>query len=624
MGVGVLQDQNQILRMIANGTSLDETAGRICRNVENLLEGAICCILSVNMDGSFHVLAAPSLPHDFGTLVESLPTVAGAGVQLSEAQLRTPVVILDMRDDPLSARVGAYFAALGRKACWVLPAVDAKGHMAAVLVVYLAEQREPTEMDRAYIENCAELCGIALQRHLRVVKRERQAAVDVLTGLPNRLAFNAAMSLLPCETSGAWALFLVDLDNLKLVNDTFGHLAGDALIETAARRIAAVSAPDRVFRLGGDEFGIIVENASALTDLDAAAGQILAALDMPADCAGHMIVPRATIGGAVFGGDERTAKAVNEAADFALYHAKETGRGGFVRYWPGIGTRMTRQIDAIRQVTAALADNWIEAYYQPVVRLDTGEVMGFETLCRIRGEDGALIPASAFYEATSDVRIAADLTRHMLRIMTGDLAAWRAENLPVDAVGLNLSAADFHAGDLVAKFEAAFGEAGLSLEHLIVEIDEAIYVGRRDPVIPKQIAKLRGRGVRIALHDFGADYASLTQLLNVPVDIIKIGKGFIAPLGHEGPGKIVVSGLIDMAHRLGIEVVGEGIETAVQAQELWAMGCKHGQGFAFAPGVDRDAAADILRGRYRIEEPVSMIAEIVSLDTMKSRAGAGR
>jgi diguanylate cyclase (GGDEF)-like protein len=610
--------------MIASGASLDETARQICRNLETLFEGMLCYILTVDATGRLHVLAAPSLPADFEALIDGMPVGVEIGGQLTEAQLRTPMVVSDLTRDQLGAHVGAYFAALGLKSCWVLPAADAKGRKAAVLIIHLPEPRNPTETERAYIENCAELCGIAIQRHERVVMRERRATVDALTGLPNRFAFNTVMSGMRCDAAGTWALFLVDLDNLKIVNDTFGHLAGDALIETAARRIAALTTPDKVFRLGGDEFGVIIENAEALADLESAAGRILGALDKPADCAGHTIVPRATIGGAVVGGDERTANAVAEAADFALYHAKETGRGGFVRYWPGIGTRMTRQIDAIRNVTAALADSRIEAHYQPVVRLDTGEVVGFETLCRMRGEDGSLIPATAFYEATSDVRIAADLTRYMLKIMASDLAAWRVESLPIDAVGLNLSAADFHAGDLVAKFEAAFGDAGLPLEHLIVEIDEAIYVGRRDPIIPKQIANLRSRGVRIALHDFGADYASLTQLLNVPVDIIKIGKGFIEPLGQEGPGKIVVSGLIDMAHRLGIEVVGEGIETAAQAQELWAMGCKHGQGFAFAPGVDRDAAADILRGRRRIQEPVSMIAEIVSLDTVRSKAGAGR
>lgn len=612
-----------MLRMIASGASLEATARQVCVNVETLFGGTICTVVSVDAVGCLHPLAAPSLPADYEALVDGIPVGEEVGLQLTHADLRTPVVIPDMERDQRIMKLGAFFRSLGLKACWILPAANAKGRMAAVFIIHLPEQREPSETERAFMENCAELCGIAIQRHERVVIREQRATVDALTSLPNRFAFNTAISQMPCDTPGTWALFLVDLDNLKLVNDTFGHLAGDVLIETAASRIAAVMFPDRVFRLGGDEFGVIVGRAEALSDLEAAASRVLEALDEPADCAGHMIIPRATIGGAVFGGEEKTAKAVNEAADFALYHAKETGRGGFVRYWPGIGTRMTRQIDAIREVTAALVEGRIEAHYQPLVWLDTGEVAGFETLCRMRAEDGALVSASDFHEATSDVRVAADLTQHMLAMVARDFAGWRAEGLVIDAVGLNISAADFHAGNLVTKLEAAFGEAGLRLDNLILEINEAIYVGRRDPIIPKQIAKLRAAGVRVALHDFGADYASLTQLINVPVDIIKVGRGFIAPLESER-GRIMVGGLIDMAHRLGIEVVGEGIETAAQARELWTMGCKLGQGFAFAPAVDRNAAADILRGRRRVPAPVSMVAEIASLDMMRSRADVGR
>lgn len=617
----MLQVQNQILRMIASGASLEETARQICLNVETLFEGALCCILRTDAAGRLQTLAIPGYPDDFETVVNRMIVDWGPDLHLTDAELRTPVVITDMEHDQRSAGVSAYFMDLGLTCCWSLPAANAKGQLGAFLVVHLQSQRMPNEEERAYIENCAELCGLALQRHERAMIRERRATADGLTGLPNRFAFNAATSQMPYDRDGSWALLLVDLDNLKLVNDTFGHLAGDALIQAAARRIARVAAPERVFRLGGDEFAVIIERTDFLSDLDAVAGRILEALDRAADCAGHAIVPRATIGGAIVGGDEKTAEAVTEAADFALYHAKESGRGGFVRYWPGIGARMTRQAKARRDLTAALAEGRIEAHYQPVVRLDTGEITGFEALCRMRTEDGTVIPASAFREATSDVRIAADLTGHMLEIMSCDLAQWRAESLPIHVVSLNLSAADFHGGDLVAKLEDAFSQAGLALNHLVLEINEAIYVGRRDPIIPKQIAKLRARGVRIALHDFGADYASLTQLLNTPVDIIKIGRGFISGLGQEGPSKIVVSGLIDMAHRLGIEVVGEGIETAAEAEQLWSMGCKLGQGFAFSPAADRDAATDILRARRLVSAPGLMTSGFVVLD--KARVGAG-
>lgn len=227
------------------------------------------------------------------------------------------------------------------------------------------------------------------------------------------------------------ALFVVDLDNLKIVNDTFGHLAGDALIRTAARRISRVMAPDVTFRLGGDEFAVIIQASGALADLDATAEMIFRELEAPAVCEGHSVIPRATIGGAVLGPSEPTAIAINEAADFALYHAKETGRGGFVRYWPGIGTRITHRRDAIRDVADALADGRIEAHYQPVVRLDTGEIVGLEALCRMRTPEGELISAAAFHEATTDAHVAAELTRHMVATVASDIVYWRDQGLPL-------------------------------------------------------------------------------------------------------------------------------------------------------------------------------------------------
>jgi diguanylate cyclase (GGDEF)-like protein len=413
--------------------------------------------------------------------------------------------------------------------------------------------------------------------------------------LPNRSAFNAALATIHCDVPGSWALFILDLDNLKIVNDTFGHLAGDALIRTAADRISRVMSPDVTFRLGGDEFAVIVQSASALADLSAAAEKIFHELEAPAVCEGHSVVPRATIGGAVLGPSEPTASAVNAAADFALYHAKETGRGGFVRYWPGIGTRITHRRDAIRDVADALAERRIEAHYQPIIRLDSGEITGVEALCRMSLLDGELVPAQTFQEATTDAHVAVELTQRMMTKVAADMVHWRDQGIQIQTVGVNVSRADFYTGSLVGKLESTFGRAGVPLTHLVLEVSEDVYIGRRDQVVAREIETLRAAGVRVALDDFGTGYASLTHLLNVPIDIIKIDQAFVARLWPEDPSVIIIEGLLEIARRLGIEVVAEGIETEVQASQLWSMGCKIGQGFAFARAADRDVTALLLR-----------------------------
>ncbi len=511
------------------------------------------------------------------------------------AYLRTPVAIEDVEHDPRCAKVAKLLSGLGLKACWSVPVGDAAEATIGVVAIYYPELCGPGETDRAVMASCIELCEVALRRHVRVEDRERRANVDALTGLPNRSAFNAAMAGLSCDVPGSWALFIVDLDNLKVINDTFGHLAGDALIRTAASRISRAMSPDVTFRLGGDEFAIIVQNHAALIDLDATAEAIFSTLEVPSDCEGHMVVPKATIGGAVVGPGDVSAMVVNQNADFALYHAKETGRGGFVRYWPGIGTRITHRRDAIRDVTAALREGRIDAYYQPIVRLDSHEIVSVEALCRMRTPEGVILPASAFQEATCDAHVAAELTNRMFSIVAADVRRWLDDGIPFRQVGVNISTADFYTGSLMGKLEETFGRAGVPLHHLFLEVKEEAYMGERDRAVAREIKALRDHGVSVVLDDFGTGYASLTHLITVPVDAIKIDRSFIARLWPDDPSLVIVEALIDIARKLDISVVAEGIETEVQASQLWAMGCKLGQGFAFSKAVDRQAIGVLLR-----------------------------
>ncbi len=551
--------------------------------------------MAVDRSGLLRPLAAPSLPEEYSAALDGVmigPEVGSCG---AAAYRRTPISVTDIATDPRWVKFKDDALVAGLKACWSSPVMAETGDPIGVIGLYFRECRGPSERELAVIATCLDLCAIALRRHERVLDQERRANVDALTGLPNRAAFNAALARVPCDEPGSWALFTIDLDNLKIVNDTFGHLAGDALIRAAAIRIAHVMAPDVTFRLGGDEFAVLIQGRDVLANLDAAATRIFDALETPAPCEGHMVVPRATIGGAALSTTERTAAAVSEAADYALYHAKETGRGGFVRFWPGIGSRMTRRRDAIRDVTEALIDDRIEAHYQPIIRLDTGEIVGLEALCRMRSPEGELIAAQAFREATTDVHVATELTGRMLSSVASDLRRWLDCGIPVQHIGINVSTADFYTGSIAAKLEEAFSRANVPLRHVLLEVSEDVYIGRRDRVVAREIAALRQAGVLVALDDFGTGYASLTHLLNVPVDIIKIDQSFVARLWPDDPSMVIVQGLIDIARRLDIRVVAEGIETEVQASQLWSMGCSLGQGFAFARPADRDTTETLLR-----------------------------
>jgi diguanylate cyclase (GGDEF)-like protein len=591
----LLQLQNTILEMIAKGRTLAETVLCLCIEVEKLLPDVICSVLTVDSTNLLHPLAGPSLPETYSAALNGVPIGPFSGSCGTAAYFRIPISVTDIETDQRWAAFKHLARPLGRRACWSSPILDVNGAAIGTFAFYYREGRGPTQFEQKIVAHCVHLCAIAIERDQRVMEHRRRAFTDELTGLSNRACFNAALADLSCDQPGAWALLVVDIDNLKVVNDTFGHHTGDCLLQTASARISRAVDPCRTFRVGGDEFAIIVDAPELLRDLDCTAGRILDALVPPTNCGDQIIALRATIGGAPLAIGDRIAERVRQNADFALYHAKETGRGGFVRYWPGLGTNITRRLSAIRDVDAALREDRIDAYYQPIVRLDTREIVGLEALARMK-VGMQVVAAGSFHEATTDVHVATALTARIMELVATDIRAWLDMGIPIQHVGINISSADLHGGAVERVLTTAFERVSVPLEHVIVEVTETVYMGDGDRVVQKAVRELRAKGLRVALDDFGTGFASLTHLMTVPVDIIKIDKSFVDRLAPGDASMAIVEGLIDIATKLDIRVVAEGIETEDQARQLQAIGCTLGQGFLFSHAVDRHATTALLLG----------------------------
>lgn len=595
----LLRLQNIILEMVARGDPLQVTIDRLCREVEMLAPDIVCSVLTVDREGRLHPLSSPSLPESYSSSLDGAKIGPNLGSCGTAAYRREPVAVTDIATDPLWEEFRDAVLSLGLYACWSTPICSGRGRVLGTFAFYYREKRGPSAFEQEIVATCVHLCTIAIDRHERVSERHRLAYTDALTGLGNRASFNAKIAQLPADRCGAWGLLLVDLDNLKVVNDGFGHEAGDDLIRSVASRIGAIASADKAFRLGGDEFAIIVHADDGTADVDAMASAILADLKEPAECGGYTIVPKATIGGAVFGASDCSVETVRQNADFALYHAKDTNRGKYVGYAPRFRTAMMRRVRAVSDVSAALNDNRIEAYYQPVVRLDTKRIAGAEALCRMRSEKGEIIAAAEFHEATSDIHVASELTQRMLALVSQDVRRWLDMGIPFEHVSVNVSSADFHGGQLDEQITSAFHQADVSLEHLILEVTEAVYLGQRDHVVAREIKSLRSKGLQVALDDFGTGYASLTHLLTVPVDHIKIDKSFVDQLAGGHASAAIIAGLVGITRSLGIKIVAEGIETIEQARLLQDMGCDHGQGYLFAKPVDRTVMTDLLLRQMR-------------------------
>ncbi|MFN7102134.1 MAG: putative bifunctional diguanylate cyclase/phosphodiesterase [Pseudorhizobium sp.] len=586
----ILELQNSILEMIAKGETLAATVEKLCLKVEAMVPDITVSVLT--FDGEcLHPLAGPSLPSQYSAAIDGLESGPLAGSCGTAAFHGEPVIAVDIETDPRWQHGRADVMALGFRACWSSP-IKSGERVVGTFAFYYRERRGPSPLEQKLVDACVHLCSIAIDRSDRVQERQRLTYTDALTGLPNRARFDQVLSEVSSEPTGRWGILLADIDNLKQINDTFGHAAGDALIKVVADRISKAAGTGTAFRLGGDEFAVIVSDTEA-GDLPSRASAILSGLSSSSTCDGHVVYPAATIGGA-FADVGSDPEEIRQYADVALYHAKERCRGQYVQYYHGLRTAQTRRFRAIHEVGAALSESRLDAHYQPIFRLDTREIVGFEALARMTTPAGEIIAAAKFQEALKDAHIAAELTQRMMERVAGDIRLWLDKGLPLQHVGINLSAADFHTGDLRTRLCKVFGEAGVPLDHIILEVTESVYLGQRDHVVADAIQALRAEGLRVALDDFGTGYASLTHLLTVPVDIIKIDKSFIDRLVPGDAGIFIVEGLMGIARNLGIRVVAEGIEVQSQADHLLDLGCQLGQGYLFSKAVDRTAAADLL------------------------------
>lgn len=414
------------------------------------------------------------------------------------------------------------------------------------------------------------------------------ANVDELTGLWNRKRF-VELNAAAAGQAGA-GLLLIDVDKLKDVNDTLGHGVGDVLIRGVAARIRAALGPHQeAARLGGDEFAVVVSQGADERTLAETAARILAACAEPIAAEGHMLLPSVSIGGALArpGGD---ADLLRGDADIALYHAKDAGRGRFVAYRPTIRSAIVARLKQVTDVGRFLDEGRVEPRYMPVVRLSDRLLCGFESLARFRV--GAETHAPGRYSsAFLDPRIGHALTTRMLTVVARDLARFEARGLGFDKVGLNVTLADFQRGDLETRIERAFGEAGVAIDKLVIEVTETVFLNGETDCIARTAASLRERGIRISLDDFGTGFASLTHLRTFPLDTIKIDRSFVSRITEDKASHAIVSGLIELAARLEIDIVAEGIETPDHLRDLEALGCPFGQGYLFAPPLAFEEAS---------------------------------
>ncbi|BDA86409.1 hypothetical protein Sa4125_39510 [Aureimonas sp. SA4125] len=475
---------------------------------------------------------------------------------------------------------------------------------------------------RVRVTGDAEIVGTGARRlygtvqditQLRAAESELWQAenYDVLTGLSNRAAFSAHLAdtfsrRVAFSDNVMVGLLLVDVDRLKDLNETLGHAAGDAVLQNVADRMfETVGQEALVARIGGDEFAITLNGSATEAEAAMVAARIIAAVRRRFAFGRETISPQISVGGAIADRND-TTDSLRQKAGLALLASKAAGRGGYVAFREEMRDAIVRRINMVRHVDEALLAHRVLPFYQPIVRLDTAEIVALEALARIREPNGTILAAGAFHEALDEHRIAYGLTGQMLPQIAADVRGWLDAGIGFQRVGINATAADFQSGDLRSRLNDSFGNVGVPLSHVVLEVTESVFLDGNEAAVIKAISELRGDGMRVSLDDFGTGFASLTHLRSLPVDSIKVDKSFIDGLLVDASSGPIVETLIDLARKLGLGIVAEGIETAEQLARLRSLACDLGgdpsfvglgQGYLFARPGDAETTATLMRER---------------------------
>jgi diguanylate cyclase (GGDEF)-like protein len=464
-------------------------------------------------------------------------------------------------------------------------------YVAQHIMTALERKKAQAELERRVEDRTQELATVVAELREQISVREvaeqrlqHEALHDALTGLPNRAcliqALELALARLHRDPAHGFAVLFLDLDRFKVINDSVGHMFGDRILQEAASRLASsVREHDLVARLGGDEFAILLSDVTCPEDACHTAQRAIQALSEPMLIDGKELFTSASIGISIAGPRYQQAEELLRDADVAMYRAKARGRHCFALFDECLHQEALRLLALESELRHAVLRHEFQPYFQPIVNLHDGGIVGFESLLRWNHPTRGLLAPAAFLKVAEDNGIIEQIDWQMLA------ATCKAIPSLVHSgryVTLNVSPRRFHAPDLAQRLLAELQAHGVAPNSIRIEVTEDAMLENPNQVL-NTLGTLRNAGVLSALDDFGTGYSSLSYLHRFPLHALKIDRSFVRDLesSNVAGSAAVVRAVVAMAHSLGLEVIAEGIETQLQCDLLLDLGCQKGQGFLF-------------------------------------------
>ncbi len=613
----LLADEARIFELIARDASLDRVVHEIARMIEYHTGGSAAILVVDAADHAIAVAASGSVPHP---VIERLTHDLRVEEPLEPSRRRQPTDdprsalgtdVIDIVEDPRTAGSAGLLADHDLRTGWITPIVDRRmGVLAGFVVTLIADARTPTSHERKVADLARDLAAIAIGRDRWQRDLRELALLDDLTGLPNRsLIFQTLESAMArsWRDRGAVTVMVLDLDRFKYVNDSLGHVAGDALIALVADRLRSIlRTTDLVGRMSADEFVVIFGDDAGLVEAQRAATRFRDVLDEPfllSDVIGAEQVEvflTASVGIATSTAGREGADVLLQHADHAMFRAKELGRDQVVVYDEGLRNRALDRLALDRDLRVALERDQFVLHFQPEISCSTGAIIGAEALVRWEHPDRGLIQPDGFIGLAEETGVIVPIGHWVLDEALRQARTWLDAGVVDEtfSMSVNLSARQLINRSVVDTVAFVLTRYDWPPSHLTLELTESILIEDRDATL-YVLDRLRMLGVRLAIDDFGTGFAALEYLHRLHVDTVKIDRSFVTPIAADGLRSPVATAMVHMAKAFDLVVTAEGVENERQFSGMRALGCDSVQGYLFSRPVPASAFESLLAGDHR-------------------------
>jgi diguanylate cyclase (GGDEF)-like protein/PAS domain S-box-containing protein len=584
--------RQRVFETMAHGGDLNIILEQVAQYVESSKPDLRCSILLLDKKRNCLVsAAAPSFSVSCTAGLDGIALCA-EGMGCSTAAYRGEQIIMQNMHHHASPENCRTFAReTGVAACWSEPIIASSGEILGIVNIYSDQAGKPENQDLTLLRHASQLSSIPIERQHIEDRMHHQAGHDSLTGLPNRRLLGHLLreDISKAERRGNnLALFFIDLDHFKEVNDTLGHENGDLLLIEAAGRIrACVRESDTVARLGGDEFVVILSPVENIARLGLLAQSILDAMIRPFALGEHTAYVSASIGIAGYPLDAKTAESLIGCADQAMYVAKEQGRSNFNFFTPAMQQQVQARLQLGNDLRDALSKGQLQVHYQPIVDIATGQIVKAEALLRWKHPHRGMVLPDKFIPIAEANGLIHEIGDWVFRQAVSVAQCWNISSQHPRQISVNLSPRQFIKGNIDTTWLEHLQQLSFNPAHIVVEITEGLLLDDH-PDILETLARFCKAGMQVALDDFGTGYSAMAYLKKFPIDYLKIDRSFVRDLETNPNDRAIAEAIVVMAHKLDIKVIAEGVETPGQNELLTAVGCEYIQGFLHAKPMPTD------------------------------------